>query len=201
MTSVNDNSSILKPLTEHFKDYLPLNDEEEALLLPRIVEKKIRRRKFILQEGSVCQHYNFVVQGCFKIYKVDEKGVEHNIQFVTENDWATDIGSFHSEKPSELYIEAMEPSTILQIHKTDLLFLYVNIPKLDRNFRVIIENKFVELQNRLLQSFCYNATERYLAFLEQYPELSKRLPNTQIASYLGITPEFLSKIRRELVSK
>lgn len=193
--------SNIAPLIEHFKDYLPMDADDIAMLLPRVVERKVKRRQFILQEGDVCQHYNFVVSGCFKIYKIDEKGVEHNIQFVTENDWATDIGSFHAEKPSELYIEAIEPGHILQIKRPDLLFLYVNSPKFDRNFRVIIEDKFVELQNRLLQSFCVNAMDRYLAFLEQYPELSQRLPNTQIASYLGITPEFLSKIRKDLVSK
>ncbi|MBB6498834.1 Crp/Fnr family transcriptional regulator [Pedobacter cryoconitis] len=201
MTLSHDIPSKIDPLIKHFEDYLPLDEFDKSMLLPRVVERKIKRRQFILQEGDVCQHYNFVVHGCFKIYKVDEKGVEHNIQFVVENDWATDIGSFHAENPSELYIEAMEPSTILQINKTDLLFLYVNCPKFDRNFRVIIENKFIELQNRLLQSFSASAMERYLAFLQQYPALSQRIPNTQIASYLGITPEFLSKLRKDLVSK
>jgi len=201
MTSFDEISSKLAPLIEHFKDYLAMDPNDAEMLLPRVSKRIVKRRQFILQEGDVCQHYSFVVHGCFKIYKVDEKGVQHNIQFVTENDWATDIGSFHSEKPSELYIEAMEPGTILQIKKPDLLFLYVNSPKFDRNFRVIIENKFVELQNRLLQTYCVSAMDRYIAFLEQYPKLSQRLPNTQIASYLGITPEFLSKIRKDLVSR
>jgi len=96
-----------------------------------------------------------------------------------------------------LFIEAIEPSVILQIEKQDLLFLFVNVPKFDRNFRVIIEEKFIELQNRLLQNFSSNANKRYADFLVQYPQLALRLPNTQIASYLGITPEFLSKIRGE----
>ena len=130
------------------------------------------------------------------MYRVDDKGAEHNIQFAAENDWIADIGSFHSGKPSRLYIEAIEPSVILQIDATNLIFLYHNHPKFDRIFRVIAENNFIELQNRVLQNISSTGDERYQAFLEQYPNLANRLPNTQIASYIGITPEFLSKIRR-----
>ena len=135
------------------------------------------------------------------MYGVDAKGGEHNLQFAAEEDWITDIGSFHSGKPSRLYIEAMEPSSVIQIEKNDLLFLYENHSKFDRNFRVVIEDKFVELQNRVLQNISSTAEERYLRFLELYPKLSNRLPNTQIASYLGITPEFLSKIRKGLARR
>ncbi len=135
------------------------------------------------------------------MYGVGRKGTEHIIQFAAENEWIADIGSFHSEKPSKLYIEAVEPSLILQINKQDLLFLYVNLPKFDRNFRVIIENNFIELQNHVLQNISSTAEERYLTFCEKYPKLTMRLPNTQIASYLGITPEFLSKIRKNLTRK
>ena len=132
------------------------------------------------------------------MYGVDKKGKEHNIEFATENEWITDIGSFHTEKPSKLYIEAMEPTVVLQVHKPDLLFLYVHCPKFDRNFRVIIENKFVELQHHALKNISNSAEERYLAFLDQYPKLSLRIPSAQIASYLGVTPEFLSKIRKDV---
>jgi CRP/FNR family transcriptional regulator, anaerobic regulatory protein len=151
----------------------------------------------ILQEGFVCKHYTFVVKGCFKMYGIDEKGTEHNLRFAAENDWIADLGSFYSEKSSKLFIEAIEFSTILQIEKQDLLYLFINAPKFDRNFRVIVEEKFIELQNRLLQNFSSNAQQRYAEFLEQYPNLAMRLPNAQIASYLGVTPEFLSKIRAQ----
>ena len=191
----------VQPLIEYFKNYLPLNDEEINLLTQRVTQRQIKRRQMILQEGFVCKHYTFVEKGCFKMYGIDEKGTEHNLRFAVENDWIADLGSFYSEKPSKLFIEAIEPSTILQIEKQDLLYLFTNVPKFDRNFRVIVEEKFIELQNRLLQSFSSNAHQRYLNFLEQYQELALRLPNTQIASYLGITPEFLSKIRGEKLSK
>jgi CRP-like cAMP-binding protein len=190
----------LQPLINHFESYIALNENEKQLLEERVTQRKIRRRQAILQEGFPCKHYSFVVEGCFRLFSVDSKGAEHNIQFAAENDWIADIGSFHSGKPSKLFIEAIEPSVVLQIEKQDLYFLYVNVPKLDRIFKVIIEDKFVELQNRVLQNISSTAQERYLAFLEQYPKLALRLPNTQIAAYLGITPEFLSKIRRDIAS-
>lgn len=171
------------------------------MISARATRRKVKRRQMILQEGFTCKHYTFVVQGCFKMYGVDDKGTEHNIQFAAENEWIADIGSFHSGKPSGFCIEAIEPSEIIQIEQQDLYFLYTNIPKLDRIFKVIIENKFVELQNRVLQNISSTAQQRYLFFLEQYPHLANRLPNTQIASYLGITPEFLSKVRKDLAEK
>jgi len=188
----------MQPLIDHFQKFLPLSEAERELVAGRATQRQIKRRQMILQEGFTCRHYTFVVKGCFRMYAIDDRGIEHNVQFAAENDWIADIGSFHSKKPSKLFIEAIEPSEIIQIEQQDLYFLYLNIPKLDRIFKVIIENKFVELQNRVLQTISSTAQQRYLYFLEQYPRLANRLPNTQIASYLGITPEFLSKIRKGL---
>jgi len=191
----------ITPIIQHFSNYLPLNNSEILELKSKLIERKVKRRQFILQEGDVCKNYTFVVNGCFKMYKIDAKGIEHNLQFAIENVWIADIGSFHSEKPSELYIEALEQSTILQIAKPDLLFLYSNYPKFDRNFRVLIENAFVSIQKRVLQNISSTAEERYLDFLKNYPNLFNRISNVQIASYIGVTPEFLSKIRRNIISK
>ncbi|KLT70507.1 MULTISPECIES: Crp/Fnr family transcriptional regulator [Flavobacterium] len=191
----------MENIVRHFDKYLSLDENEKEALLSRLVERKIKRRQFILQESDTCKYFTYVVEGCFKMYGVDKTGKEHNLLFATENDWIADIDSLHKEKPSKLYIEAIEPSTILQISKGDLWYLYTNYPKFDRNFRVIIEDKYIELQNRLLQTFSSTAYERYEFFLEQYPKLSMRLPNTQIASYLGVTPEFLSKIRNDRAGK
>ncbi|MDR2229080.1 MAG: Crp/Fnr family transcriptional regulator [Flavobacteriaceae bacterium] len=189
----------MNSIIKHFDKYLPLNEKEINALTNRLIEKKIKRRQFILQEGDTCKYFTYILEGCFKMYGVDNSGAEHNLTFAAEDDWISDIDSLHKEKPSKLFIEAMEPSTILQISKGDLWYLYTNFPKFDRNFRVIIENKYIELQNRLLLTFSATAYERYEDFLKQYPHLANRIPNTQIASYLGITPEFLSKIRNERV--
>lgn len=190
----------IQPLIDHFESYLPFDENEKELLQGRVTHRSIKRRHFILQEGFPCKHYTFVVEGCFRMFAVDAKGNEHNIKFTTENDWIADISSFHSGKPSQLFIEAIEPSIILQIQQQDLYFLYTHISKLNQILRVIVEDKYVELQNRVLQNISSTALERYLTFHEQYPTLSRRLPNIHIASYLGITPEFLSKLRKDIAT-
>ena len=188
----------IEKLIASFNRYLPLDEPEKADLKERAIERKIKRRQIILTEDEVCRHYTFVAAGCFKVFQVDNKGIEHNLQFAAENDWIMIIDSFYSEKKSKVNIEAIEPSTIFQISRPDLVYFFRTYPKFDRNFRVIVETRFAEMENRLLQIVSSTAEERYLSFLHQYPGLSQRLPNTQIASYLGITPEFLSKIRKEL---
>jgi CRP-like cAMP-binding protein len=188
-------------LIQHLESFIPLSGKEKILLQDKFSLFDIKRRQKILTAGSVCRHYSFIEKGCFRMYGVDDKGYEHNVLFGAENDWIADIGSFHTAKPSQFSIQALENSRILQVHRDDLYFLYLNIPKLDRIFKVIVENKYVELQNRVFQNFSSTAEDRYTSFLEQYPTLWNRLPNTQIASYLGITPEFLSKVRGVIAKK
>lgn len=191
----------INTLFTSFDKYLPLDETEREDLSKRVTERRIKRRQFILQESEICKHYTFVAEGCFKKFYVDERGTEHNLQFIAENDWVMEIDSFYAEKPSRVYIEAVEPSVIFQIQKSDLIELYIDNPKFSRTFKVITETRLVEFENRILQSISSTAEERYLSFLSQYPNLSSRLPNTQIASYLGITPEFLSKVRKDLSRK
>ena len=187
----------IESLISYFDNHLRLNEEEKAFVRNNFFEKRVRRRQFILQEGDVCRLNTFVVEGCLRMYMVDEKGREHNLQFAVENWWIGDIGSFHSEKPSKLYIEAMENSIILQIRKEDQLRLFVEHPKFNRIFRVFTENALVSFQNRVLQNISSTAEERYLDFIARYPYLFNRISNVQIASYLGVTPEFLSTIRKK----
>jgi CRP-like cAMP-binding protein len=185
----------------YFDSFLALGRLEKEELSHRVVERQIKRRHFVLQENEVCQHYTFVRTGCFRLYALDQKGTEHILQFAAEGDWIADLGSFYTETPSHLYLEALEPATILQLAKPDLLYLYRHYPRVERHFRVTLENKFVEQQQRLLQTISATAEARYLGFLAHYPTLAHRLAHTQIASYLGITPEFFSKLRRGLADK
>ena len=192
------NHLLTKPLIDYLTSFIPLNENEVEELRKRATVKKLKRRQFLLSEGEVCKQYNFVVEGCFKMYKVDEDAKEHNLHFAIENQWITDVGSFHSEQPSQLYIEAIEPSIVIQIAKEDLIFFYEDNIKLNRIFRVIVENDYVQLQNRLLQTISTSAEKRYLDFMARYPTLFNRISSVQIASYLGVTPEFLSTIRKKL---
>lgn len=186
---------------DFLESYLPLSLEEKWLIEERFSARKVKKKEKLFKVGTICRHYTFVVYGCFRMFGVDDRGFEHNIQFVAENDWIADIASFYTGKPSSLNIEAMEPSEVLQISQADLYFLFEEIHKLNRIFKVSIEQKYIELQNRVLQNFSSTAEQRYLDFLEQYRFLSNRLPNSQIASYLGITPEFLSRIRKNIQIK
>jgi len=189
-----------KPLINYFEKLIPLNEEEKLIVEDIFKERKIKRKQFILQEGDICKHNTFVVEGCFRMYMVDEKGKEHNLQFAVENWWIGDIGSFHSGEPSKLFIEAIENSIILQIKKEDQLNLFEQHPKFNRIFRVLAENAMVSLQNRILQNISSTAEERYLDFLDRYPRFLNRISNVQIASFLGVTPEFLSTIRTKLAN-
>lgn len=178
-----------------------LTAKEIEELISLFAERKIKRRGFILHHGDVCRHFTFVVSGCLKMYTIDPAGKEYNLEFAAENEWVSDLSSFYSGKPASVYIEAIEPSVILQIERHNLIYLYSNYPKFNSTFRIIIEHKYIELQNRVLQNISATAEERYIYFLDQFPALAARLPNTQIASYLGITSEFLSKIRKDLAHK
>ena len=187
-----------EPIIKYFSNILPLDSEEINAIKKVFNQRRIKRRQFILQEGDICSLNTFVVEGCFRMYYVDEKGKEHNIQFAVENWWIGDIGSFHSEEPSKLYIEAIENSVILQIKKQDQLDLFVNHPKFNQIFRVFTENALVTYQRRVLQNISSTAEERYLDFMKRYPYFFNRISNVQIASFLGVTPEFLSTIRKKI---
>lgn len=188
-------------LVKNINRWVNLSVEEIDFLTARLSYRKIRRRQYILQEGDICRHYTFVNKGCLRLYTVDVNGVEHILQFAAEDWWIADLGSFYEETPTVLYIDALEPTEIFQIEKSDLIETFVTHTGFDRVFRVMIENAFINLQKRVLQNISSTAEERYLTFVDSYPQLVNRLPQTQIAAYIGITPEFLSKIRKNLSRK
>lgn len=204
MNKMEDNKNIpsqIAPLFDYFQKMIPLNNEEKQLVTDLFKPRLYRKRQYVLQEGDVCNQFNFIVRGCLRMYKVDAKGNTHILQFAAENWWLSDIGSFHELQPSELNIDALEDTMVLQISHANLLLLYTKAPKFDRIFRVLIENSFVSLQKRLLQNISSTAEERYVAFQDNYTHLTNRLPQTQIASFLGITPEFLSRLRNKQTKK
>ncbi|HTE24460.1 Crp/Fnr family transcriptional regulator [Flavitalea sp.] len=198
---LNASTASIEPLLDYFDRLIPLNREEKELVKTKFHHRLFRKRQYVLQEGAVCNHFYFVVRGCLKMYKIDEKGTTHTLQFAAENNWITDLGSFHGLKPSMLNIETLEDTVVLEINREDLVSLYMQTSKFDRIFRVLIENSFVRLQERLLQTISSTAGERYQSFVEIYPHLANRLSQVQIASFLGITPEFLSRLRKRNATK
>ena len=187
--------SAVESLLIYFNQLIPLNTEEEELVAAKFYPRLFRKRQYVLQEGDICNQFYFVVRGCLRMYKIDEKGSVHILQFAAENYWINDLGSFHGVKPSALNIDALEDTVVLQISRDDLISLYKEAPKFDRIFRVLIENGLIHLQERLLQNISSTAEERYQPFLELYPHLTNRLSQVQIAAFLGVTPEFLSRLR------
>ncbi|NRF37517.1 Crp/Fnr family transcriptional regulator [Pedobacter foliorum] len=189
----------ITPLLHYFNHLIRLNKEETTLVTELFKPRLYRKRQYILQQGDVCSQFNFVVRGCLRLYKIDEKGNTHILQFAPENSWLMDIGSFHERTASELDIDALEDTMVLQISYDNLIKLYTHQPKFDRIFRVLMENSFVALQKRLLQNISSTAEDRYLSFIQTYPQLTNRLSQTQIAAFLGITAEFLSRLRNKQV--
>ncbi|MEI9920912.1 MAG: Crp/Fnr family transcriptional regulator [Bacteroidota bacterium] len=191
-------STTAQPLLDYFERLIPLSSAEKELVTEKFHSHLFLKKQFALQHGEICEHFCFVVRGCLRLYKVDNDGVYHIMQFATENYWILDLTSFHKKKPALMNIDALEDTVVLRITYANLIDLYLKAPKFDRIFRVLLENHFMLQQHRMLQLFSSTAEERYQLFLETYPHLQSRLSQVQIAAYLGITPEFLSRIRSRL---
>ena len=163
--------------------------------------KRIRKKQFILQEGDVCKHITFVTSGCLRAYTVDHRGEEHVIQFAIEDWWISDLQSFLTGKPAHYNIDALEDSDILLLEKQAREKMMATVPKVERYFRLVQEANYVATHRRIEETLSASAEERYLDFIRTYPSLFHRIPQNQIASYLGITPQSLSRIRKELSEK
>jgi len=188
----------VQPLLEYFNRLIHLSKEEIDLVMAKFHPHLFLKKQFALQHGNVCEHFCFVVRGCLRMYKVDDKGIIHILQFAIDNYWMYDVASFHKKTPSSLEIDALEDTVALRISYDDLIDLYIKAPKFDRIFRVLLENHFMYEQERMGQLFSSTAEERYQSFIQNYPRLVSRLSQVQIAAYLGVTPEFLSRIRHRL---
>jgi CRP-like cAMP-binding protein len=191
-------TTTVQTLLEYFDRLIPLDKVEKDLVRAKFHSHLFLKKQFALQHGDVCQHFNFVVRGCLRLYKAGNDGVYHILQFATENHWISDIASFHKKTRSTFDIDALEDTVVLRISHDDLIDLYITAPKFDRIFRVLLENHFMQQQERIGQLFSSTAEERYQSFLEMYPHLQNRLSQVQIAAYLGVTPEFLSRIRSRM---
>jgi CRP/FNR family transcriptional regulator, cyclic AMP receptor protein len=180
---------------------LPFTNEElqifNSLLEPRHVPKKT----YLLQEGEICNFEAYVVKGCIRNYYIDENGFEVILQFATEDWWTGDIASFYEQKPSRLFIETIEDCDLLLFNPQSKEELLTRVPKFERVFRLMVQRSLAATINRLINTISKTAQEKYLDFIERYPHLPQRVPQHYIAAYLGISPEFLSKVRARLAKK
>jgi len=191
----------VKPFLDYIKQHVDLTAEEDAVLLSKVKLRKFLKGQYVVQNGDVCKYESFVLSGCLKASYLSNEGEEHIVMFAIENWWIADLGSFISQTPADLNVQCVENCELVQIHYNDLQQLYLDIPKLERFFRIIIQKAFVAAQKRIINNFTLPAVDRYVQFREQYPLIEQRVPQYMIASYLGITKEFLSKIRSQLISQ
>ena len=188
---------MLDLLLENISRHIQLSDEEFEQFRRLFELQMFKRKEVVLKEGAYCLFEGFVVKGCFKVYYLNESGSEQTLYFAVKGWWITDIDSLINDVPSILNIEALEDSEVLMISKKDKEKLYEDMPQIEKLFRIMNQQSSVALQRRILSLTGKTADKRYLEFLEKYPGLEQRLTQQQVASYLGITHEFLSKIRKK----
>jgi CRP-like cAMP-binding protein len=181
--------------------HIQLTEEEQAYFTSLLQVKRLRKKQYLLQEGDVARYEYFVNKGCLRTYYIDPKGIEHVVQFAIEEWWIGDMYSFLTQKPARVAIDALEDSEVLIIDKESWEELFVRVPKFERFFRHLLQNAFIANQERIINAMSQTAEERYLNFMERYPQFEQRIPQNQIASFLGITPESLSRVRKHLTAK
>jgi CRP-like cAMP-binding protein len=175
--------------------YIRLTEEESGFFHSLLKSRRVRKKTFLLQEGEICDFEAFVLKGCIRSYYVDKEGTETILLFAIEDWWVSDLTSFAERSPSNLFIETIEDSDLLSIDYTGKALLFEKIPAFEHLFRLLVQRSLSVLQQRFYATVSQTAEERYLQFLEQYPRIAQRVPQHQIARYIGVSPEFLSKIR------
>jgi CRP/FNR family transcriptional regulator, anaerobic regulatory protein len=187
-------------ILKNVAQFIPLNQQEQEFFISKLQPKQFKKRELILQEGQVCGHVYFINSGCLRyFYNVD--GQENTAQFFFENAWYTDFDSFLTGRPSKLNIQALEKTEVLMLSSKNIHELYDEIPKFERLGRKMAENAFlgVRSRNEMLENF--TAEERYLNLIKERPKVMERVPQHFIASYIGIKPESLSRIRKNITVK
>ena len=188
-------------LIDSLKKHIPLSEEDKALICRSVRERTVRKNQFIVHEGAVQKCTNFLNSGSMRTYFIDKTGQEHIVQFAIEGWWISDLQSFIMQIPATFNVQAIEDCEILELPYESLEVIYEKVPKMERYFRIITQRAFVAFQQRIIQNISMTAEERYLAFQEKYPKIELRIPQRLVASYLGISAEFLSKIKTRLAQK
>lgn len=184
---------------ENIKKYVDLSETEFAKLSSFYHIEEIQKNQMLLSEGEICDFEGYILEGCFKIFYNEDNIKEHILYFAVEDWWVLDIGSFVSGTPSKLNIQALEDCKVIMISKEQKEKLYQEMPQTERLFRLMNQKALESIQLRMISMLNKTADKRYLEFKSKYPTLEQRIPQHQIAAYLGISHEFLSKIRRKLL--
>ncbi|MGK0366182.1 MAG: CRP-like cAMP-binding protein [Saprospiraceae bacterium] len=190
-----------KTILTHLKNKINLTDSEEATLATKLKHRMYLKGQYIVQGGDICRYQTFIISGKARTFYLDDNGNEHIIAFGIENWWVGDICSFTTQTPAEFNTQCLENTSVVQIPYDDMEQLYLDIPKLERYFRIIIQKAYGNMSKRIIRHHSLSAKERYILFNEASPEIVQRVPQYMIASYLGITKEFLSSIRKQIANE
>lgn len=190
-------TSILQNIAKH----VSLTPEEETLFLSKTETKFVKAKTILLSSNEIAKHTYFVNSGILRSFNINDNIIEHVLHFACEGWWIGDMYSYISGKPGNLFIEVLEDAEIVSISKENHQLLYHEIPKLERFFRILAENSLVSHQERLMDNLSLTAEERFEKFCTKYPTLIQKVPQKQIASFIGVTPEFLSKLKKRLLLK
>ena len=188
-------------LSKSIKERVSISEEEFDFAKTLFIPKKLRKRRYLLQEGDVSRYTAFVEKGLLRTFSVDEKGNEPILQFSFEGWWISDLYSFLTDEPSHYNIEALENCELLLITKPSWDILLEKTPVFERYFRLLIQNSLIATQRRLMSSLSQTAEEKYTTLINNFPGCIHRVPQHMIASYLGITPETLSRIRGQIAAR
>lgn len=189
--------SILQNIAKH----VSLTPEEEKLFLSKTETKNFKAKTVLLSSGKICKEGYFVNSGLLRSFNINDNIVEHVLSYACEGWWIGDMYSLLSQKPGNLFIEVLEDSEVVILSKQNQEELYLQIPKLERFFRILIENSLIANQERLMDNLSLSAEERFDKFCKKYPTLLNKVPQKQIASYIGVTPEFFSKMKARMLKK
>jgi CRP-like cAMP-binding protein len=185
-------------LLYYFKKWTVITPEDESVILSAFEPCSIKKRKSLLVPGKTCKYLYFITTGCLRSYYIDSKGIEHIYQIRMDNSWISDLESFFRQVPSKYNIEALEDTQMLRISYKRLEQLYEEVPKLERYFRILFQKAYINALKRLNANMWETAMDRYNDMLKEHPQMFQRVPLIYIASYLGITPESLSRIRKRI---
>ena len=188
-------------LKTHLSKYISLHPNEFDSFVSLLKSTSLKKGEFLICTGDVCKYESFVTRGCLKTYYHGEHGVEHIQDFSIEGWWADDLFSFFTQTPAQSSIEAIEDSDVLQISKHDLEEVYQRFPKFERFFRLLFQRAYIAQREQINLILSTPALERYMLFLKKKPYAEKRFSQKDIASYLGITPQFLSVLRKKKIGR
>ncbi|MBB6112679.1 CRP-like cAMP-binding protein [Mucilaginibacter lappiensis] len=190
---------MLDNLTTHIKKFIELHDTDVELINSVVSVKQVKKKAFLLQPDQVCRELYYVSKGCLRLYFINKKLNEQITQFAIENWWMSEYGSLESNKISNYYIQAVENSEVISISKLKLEELFEKVPRLERYFRIVQQRAFTASQKRIEYIYSMSDEERYRHFSSLFPDFIQRIPQYMLASYLGFTPQFMSKIRAKKV--